>query len=104
MVWLGLSLGRRCSGDMDDDDAEVDPFLDGLIQAAFRHAWLYRLDCAADQMFAQHPDLDLDRDCVVLTFEDIQELKWLDCEIALEHLAGRHRLGCPIGCLYREGK
>lgn len=76
-----------------------------LVREAFRRAWIYRLDRAADVLFAEHPDLDIDRDCVLLTFEDIQELKWLDCEIALEHIAGRHRVfGCPIGCLYREGK
>jgi hypothetical protein len=40
-------------------------------------------------MFGGHPDLDLDRDCVVLNLEDIRELRWLDAEIGLEHLAGK---------------
>lgn len=100
MVWLGLSPGRRCLGEMCSDAADPD-----LVREAFRRAWLYRLDRAADVLFAEHPDLDMDRDCVLLTFEDIQELKWLDCEIALEHVAGRHHVsGCPIGCLFRERK
>lgn len=66
-------------------------------------AWRQRVDQAAAQMFSSHPDLRVDQDAVVLNLEDIQELRWLDCEIALEHLGGRHRRsGCPIGCLFRE--
>lgn len=73
-----------------------------LIREVYRRAWRVRLDLAADVMFAEHPDLDPDKDCTVLTFEDIQELKFLDCEIALEHLSGRHRHdGCPFGCRFR---
>lgn len=78
---------------MDADDA----FQQSLIE------WRRRVDVAAARMFAGHPDLQVDRDAVVLNLEDIQELRWLDCEIGLEHLAGRHRRsGCPIGCLFRE--
>lgn len=66
-------------------------------------AWRARVDAAAVKMFAGHPDLRVDQDAVVLNLEDIQELRWLDCEIGIEHLAGRHRKsGCPIGCLFRE--
>lgn len=73
-----------------------------LLREVYRRAWLVRLDLAADRMFATHPDLDVDKDCTVLTFEDIEELKFLDCEIGIEHVTGRHRNGCPIGCMYRE--
>jgi len=54
------------------------------------------------EMFAGHPDLDLDRDCVVLNSEDIRELRWLDAEIGLEHLAGLHDGFCPYGCLFNR--
>ena len=54
------------------------------------------------EMFAGHPDLDLDRDCVVLNSEDIRELRWLDAEIGLEHLAGLHDWFCPYGCLFNR--
>lgn len=53
-------------------------------------------------MWASHPDLDPNRDCVLLTFEDIEELKLLDYEIAIEHTAGHHVNGCPLGCLLRS--
>lgn len=77
------------------DDAE-------LIREVYRRAWLVRIDQAADRMFAGHPDLDVDKDCTVLTFEDMEELKFLDCEIGIEHLSGWHRRqGCPPGCMYR---
>lgn len=56
-----------------------------------------------DAIFVSHPELDSDRDAVLLNSEDAEELRWLDCEIALEHLAGWHRRsGCPFGCLFRE--
>ena len=75
-----------------------------LIREVYRRAWLVRLDLAADLMFREHPDLDVDQDCSVLTYEDIEELKFLDCEIGIEHIAGRHRReGCPPGCMYRGG-
>jgi hypothetical protein len=63
--------------------------------------WLRCLDAAAAQMWSGHPDLSADRDCVVLTFEDINELKLLDYEIAIEHTHGDHHHGCPLGCLFR---
>lgn len=67
---------------------------------AFLRARRAQLDVKAAKMWSLHPDLDGERDCVVLTWEDIQELKWLDCEIAIEHTLGVHRYGCPPGCLY----
>lgn len=73
-----------------------------VTREVFRRVWLLRVDQAADRMFITHPDLDVDRDCTVLTSEDMEELKFLDCEIGIEHLAGRHRAdGCPVGCMYR---
>ncbi len=73
-----------------------------MIREVYRRAWMLRVDRAADDMFASHPDLDTDKDCTVLTFEDMEELKFLDCEIGIEHIAGRHRRdGCPPGCMYR---
>lgn len=64
--------------------------------------WRRRVDAAADRMFSEHPDLDVDQDSLVLNLEDIQELAWLDCEIGIEHLAGRHRRsGCPYGCQFK---
>lgn len=59
------------------------------------------LDLTASHMWKTHPDLNPERDCVVLTFEDIDELKWLDYEIAIEHTQGAHVNGCPIGCALR---
>lgn len=54
------------------------------------------------EMFGGHPDLDVDRDCVVLNSEDIRELRWLDAEIGLEHLAGLHGGFCPYGCFFNR--
>ncbi len=68
---------------------------------AFWRVRRQRLDVKAAEMWRTHPDLDSERDCTVLTWEDIQEVKWLDCEIAIEHTLGVHRDGCPPGCLYR---
>ncbi len=94
MVWWGRSLGSGCLGDGVDADEAFEQRL---------RAWRRRVDEAANRMFAEHPDLDLDQDSMVLNLEDIQELAWLDCEIGIEHLAGRHRRsGCPYGCLFRE--
>ena len=73
-----------------------------LIREAYRRAWLYRVDKFAQLMFLEHPDLDSDQDSMVLTEEDLNELHWLDSEIGIEHVAGRHRDGCPTGCMYRE--
>ena len=67
---------------------------------AYRRARNTQLDQMALELWRVHPDLDTDRDCAVLTWEDIQELKWLDCEIAIEHTLGVHKHGCPPGCLY----
>lgn len=66
-----------------------------------RLLWLRCLDAAAQQMWHNHPDLSPDRDCVLLTFEDVQELKYLDYEIAIEHTHGDHHSGCPAGCLFK---
>ena len=54
-----------------------------------------------DVIFYTHPEMDVERDVVLLTLEDMAELRWLDCEIGLEHLAGKHRAGCPFGCLFK---
>lgn len=60
-------------------------------------------DDRIELIFRSHPELDSNRDAVLLNSEDAEELKWLDCEIAIEHLAGWHRRsGCPFGCLFRE--
>ena len=72
----------------------------------WREAWLSgaRLkisDQDVDYIFITHPDLDMERDTVLLTLEDMAELRWLDCEIGLEHLAGNHEVGCPFGCLFK---
>ena len=39
---------------------------------------------------------------MILTEEDLNELHWLDAEIGIEHVTGRHREGCPAGCMYKE--
>jgi len=77
-----------------------------LIVVDWREAWLSgaRLKISAehvDAIFYTHPDMDMDADAVLLTLEDMAELRWLDCEIGLEHLAGKHRVGCPFGCLFK---
>jgi len=60
-------------------------------------------DGRIDLIYRSHPELDSNRDAVLLNSEDAEELRWLDCEIGIEHLAGRHRRsGCPFGCLFRE--
>ena len=73
-----------------------------LIREAYRKAWRYRLDKVAEYLFLDHPDLDSNQDSMLLTEEDLNELHWLDSEIGIEHVTGRHRDGCPTGCMYRE--
>ena len=73
---------------------------------ARRQAWLAGAklkisDVDVDRIFYTHPDMDSERDAVLLNLEDMVELHWLDCEIGLEHIAGKHRFGCPFGCLFR---
>lgn len=73
----------------------------------WREAWLSgaRLkisDEHVDTIFFTHPDMDIERDAVLLNFEDMAELRWLDCEIGIEHLAGNHQAGCPFGCLFKR--
>lgn len=72
-----------------------------LIREVYRRAWRLRLDQMSHYMFANHPDLDPDQDSRVLTEEDLNELKWLDAEIGIEHISGCHQDGCPVGCIYR---
>lgn len=78
-----------------------------VVDESWRRAWLagarFKIsDQDVDNIFLTHPDMDEERDAVVLTLEDMAEIRWLDCEIGLEHLAGKHRFGCPFGCLFKH--
>lgn len=106
MVWLVRSLGRRCLGDgVDDIDRRRRVFRAynrGVVRRRRMGKPIVVTQTMIVDMFGCHPDLDLDRDCVVLNSEDIRELRWLDAEIGLEHLAGLHGGCCPYGCLFNR--